>query len=165
MSKIKDIAKSVFDVAGDGLTGGLMGLGTNLGNKLVGLIPDKMTEKEKMEFTAVIDRELREFSLDQREKSIKEQEQFYDFIDSYEGASKDNPRWVQIIRSLIRPCLTVAIMGAYLFAFMKPNIFTKDQLNMLFPLTLLVLAFWFGERSLKNLGVVEAFKNKGGSDG
>lgn len=60
---------------------------------------------------------------------------------------------MDIFRRSIRPVLTLAIVGAYLWGFLHPLEFGPAQLDLLRPAMMIVLTAWFGERALKNLGL------------
>ena len=92
--------------------------------------------------------------------AFKENESFRQFILEYEGRSKDLPRFVQVIRALIRPVLTILISGTYIWGWLHPERFTAEQMAVLKPLALIVLLFWFGDRAIQKSGILEVFKRK-----
>lgn len=96
-------------------------------------------------------------------------EKFYNFFLQYEGAAKDMPRSIQIVRGLIRPVLTVYVTGVFswefYYLFTHVSTLKLDQLDILmraiqitmYP-TLLVLGFWFGDKFLERTGALDAIK-------
>jgi hypothetical protein len=77
---------------------------------------------------------------------------FRDFVVAYEGRGEDVHPIIQILRGSVRPVLTYALAGAFIYGFLTRNI-DKDAMEMLWQLNLLSLGFWYGERALKNLGL------------
>lgn len=92
------------------------------------------------------------------------QSEFYGFITAYEGNAADSSRTVQLIRSIIRPLLTVTITGCYLYGWLHPSVFLPAQMELLHFGFIVVLAFWFGERAVKNVApAVAQMLGKGGT--
>jgi len=116
-------------------------------------LPDKMSELEraniKMEMTKFI-----------TEESRKTGSAFNQFVLDYEGAAKDHGPFIKWLRGVIRPVLTIMISGAYMWGWANPATWTQQQMDLLNPAFLIVLAFWFGERALKNTGLVDAVLKK-----
>ena len=73
---------------------------------------------------------------------------FRNFMLEYEGAAKDMPLVVQITRSMIRPAITVTVVGAIVYLAMTG----AEIPSILSSLGLMVAFFWFGERALQNAG-------------
>lgn len=101
--------------------------------------------------------------------SLQEQEeQFRQWVLEYEGAAKDIPRWVLSLRSTVRPFLTYALAGLWMWAHIymytqtdlgKDRIeYMTDMADLLFKLNILSLGFWYGERLLTRSGLVDLFK-------
>ena len=99
-----------------------------------------------------------ELALEMMREASKESSEFRDFFIKYEGEYKDLPRSMQLLRASVRPILTYVSMGAYIWGFLHPQEFTPQQMALLNNLLLLMLAFWFGERAVKNLGLVDLLK-------
>ena len=116
-------------------------------------LPKKMDETDKERFK----NEMTKYILN---NAFKENESFRQFILEYEGRSKDLPRFVQVIRALIRPVLTILISGTYIWGWLHPERFTAEQMAVLKPLALIVLLFWFGDRAIQKSGILEVFKRK-----
>ncbi len=108
-------------------------------------LPDKISEKEKaaisLEAERLVITELR-----------KEEENFHQFFLQYEGAAKDVPKVIVILRSSVRPILTYILAGTFIYGFLHPSEFTTEQMSLIWNLNLLSLGFWYGERAMKNLG-------------
>jgi len=122
---------------------------------LVGKVADKFfpdkTQQEKFKH---------ELALEMMREASKENSEFRNFFIKYEGELKDIPKSMQILRTSVRPVLTYVSMGAYIWGFLHPETFTPQQMALLNNLLLLMLAFWFGERAVKNLGLVDVLKGK-----
>ena len=78
---------------------------------------------------------------------------FRDFMLAYEGNGDKVHPAIQILRGSVRPVLTYFLAGTYVYGFANPGSVDSSAMEMLFQLNLLSLAFWFGERSLRNLGL------------
>ncbi len=99
------------------------------------------------------DPEAKEKARQQMESEIQNAESsFRDFVVAYEGSGADVHPIIQILRGSVRPVLTYALAGAFIYGFLTRNI-DKDAMEMLWQLNLLSLGFWYGERALKNLGL------------
>ena len=122
---------------------------------LVGKVADKFfpdkTQQEKFKH---------ELALEMMREASKENSELRNFFIKYEGELKDIPKSMQILRTSVRPVLTYVSMGAYIWGFLHPETFTPQQMALLNNLLLLMLAFWFGERAVKNLGLVDVLKGK-----
>jgi hypothetical protein len=136
----------------DPLTAGLS-LGKTIINKL---FRDKVDEGELMRLQTAAE-------LAVMENSREEKSDFRSFIVKYEGAAKDyKDIWlvgpiVLLFRGLIRPVIT--IMVGYLdFVYITTSgtSFTPEQSDLLKAMTVIVFMFWFGERMVKNTGLIEA---------
>lgn len=81
---------------------------------------------------------------------------FREFILQYEGAAKDVPKPVILFRSLIRPIFTIAV-GYFDYIFFTGNTtsWAPEAIGLLKAVNVIVLAFWFGERAVKNSGIIE----------
>jgi len=99
------------------------------------------------------DPEAKEKARQQIELEVQNAESsFRDFVVAYEGRGEDVHPIIQILRGSVRPVLTYALAGAFIYGFLTRNI-EKDAMEMLWQLNLLSLGFWYGERALKNLGL------------
>lgn len=61
--------------------------------------------------------------------------------------------WIEIIRTLLRPIITIFLIVLLGWTFFSHRIYTPDQLHHLYVLNLISITFWFGERAFKNLGL------------
>ena len=120
---------------------------------LVGKIADKFfPDKDiKLKFQ-------HELALEMMREASRENSEFHNFFLQYEGSFNTLPKSMQILRASVRPILTYVSMGAYIWGFLHPETFTPQQMALLNNLLLLMLAFWFGERAVKNLGLVDLLK-------
>lgn len=126
----------------------------NLVNKGVDkFLPDKMSEVEK----TTLQNQMTMFMMTE---SKKEGSAFNQFVLDYEGAAKDHGPFIKWLRGVIRPILTIIIFAAYIWGWAHPGIWTVQQMAMLNPAFLIVLAFWFGERAVKNTGIIDVLKRK-----
>lgn len=81
------------------------------------------------------------------------EQEFRSFILAYEGKASDVPPALQIYRGSVRPTLTYGLAVAFVAALFRPDLVSSVELGMLFNLNLVSLAFWYGERSLRGIGV------------
>ena len=88
-----------------------------------------------------------------------EEATFRQFVLDYEGAARDMPRFIQVLRGSVRPVLTYTLVGFFMYA-MAVN-WEQDSIAMIFKLNLLTCFFWFGEKAVRNTGLMDMFK--GGS--
>jgi hypothetical protein len=86
----------------------------------------------------------------------KDGSSFRDFIVKYEGAAKDVPRPIVYLRSLIRPSFTI-LVGYLDWIYFTGNVsvWTPEAVGLLKAVNAIVLMFWFGERAVKNSGIIE----------
>lgn len=78
---------------------------------------------------------------------------FREFVVEYEGAAKDVHPALQIYRGSVRPTITYALAGTFIYGFVNPDIFNKDTMTLLFQLNLLSMSFWYGEKALRGIGL------------
>jgi len=116
-------------------------------------LPDKMSEVEKI----TLENQMTMFMV---RESKKEGSTFNQFVLDYEGAAKDHGPFIKWLRGVIRPILTIVISGAYIWGWAHPGTWSPEQMAMLNPAFLIVLAFWFGERAIKNTGIIDMLKRK-----
>lgn len=106
------------------------------------------------------------------EETIKEREdQFNSFVLKHTGEAKDMPRFIQIIRGLVRPIITLsAVFGFFWFSWWLFNnittITSEQQLGIireiqvtLKSMLVIVLVFWFGDKVLVRTGAMDVLKN------
>lgn len=103
------------------------------------VLPEQMSEAEraKLKFQA---------ELMTRELLLKEESGFRQFVLEYEGRAKDVPPVIQVLRASVRPVLT------YIFALTTIWLVWRGQEipTMLYQMDLIMIAFWFGERAVRN---------------
>ena len=116
-------------------------------------LPDKMSESEKM----TLQNQMTMFMMTE---SKKEGSAFNQFVLDYEGAAKDHGPFIKWLRGVIRPILTIIIFAAYIWGWSHPVAWSVEQMAMLNPAFLIVIAFWFGERAVKNTGIIDILKRK-----
>jgi len=89
---------------------------------------------------------------------------FRNFVIQYEGSMKDYKDIpiigpiVLLFRGLIRPSFT-CLVGYLDYIFITGTNFTQPQAELIKAMTLITLFFWFGERAVKNSGLLEAISN------
>jgi len=90
--------------------------------------------------------------------------QFYDFVVRYEGAAADMPKFVQVLRSLVRPVLTFVFAGYMIYVvqvWLLGDTLPENadlSVKIIFAINLLTLGFWFGERAVERSGILDLFK-------
>ena len=114
-------------------------------------LPDQMSELEKTTLK-------NQMIIFMAEEATKAGSSFNQFILDYEGAAKDHGPFIKWLRGVIRPVLTIIISGAYIWGWANPDQWTVEQMAMLNPAFLIILAFWFGERAIKNTGIIDILK-------
>ncbi len=119
------------------------------------IAPDKMSEseRERLKITA---RQLAEKELAKRDAD------FFDFVIRYEGQAKDMPRFIQVLRGLVRPVLTFCLAGLFGYGFVEK--FDPELMDMLFKLNVISLIFWYGERAVTRTGIAQAIKFGSGKE-
>jgi len=103
------------------------------------LLPPKIGEAERRQLQMKAEVLAKQLVLD-------EQSGFRQFVLEYEGRAKDMPRFIQVLRGSVRPVLT------YLFGLTTLWLYWRGQPipQELFQLDLVMFAFWFGERAVRN---------------
>lgn len=122
--------------------------------------PPSLSDKERKQIEMAIEQSARDYELKIKSLAAQEDENFRDFMIKYEGKQKDNTKFIQVIRGLVRPLITYAVDICYLYAFMSPLSFTHDQMKTLFPLVIIVNAFWFGDRLIQKSGILDILSKK-----
>ena len=67
----------------------------------------------------------------------------------------NSPKWLLTLKSTIRPFLTYIFTFLYLYVFFKEKNIEPVFISGLNTIMLLIIAFWFGERLLRNTGITE----------
>ena len=93
-----------------------------------------------------------EFMRQTQALDLQEQQEFRNFMLEYEGAAKDVHPFLQNLRGSVRPVLTYALVITAIYGFVTGEI-VGENADKLHALNLLSLMFWFGERTLNNLGI------------
>ena len=104
-----------------------------------------------------------DFELFAMQETTKQDGIFREFVLQYEGAAKDVPKIVVLFRSLIRPVFTCAVgYFDYLYFTGDTVAWTTEAAVLLKAINIIILGFWFGERAIKNSGIIGllAGKNK-----
>jgi hypothetical protein len=94
-------------------------------------------------------------------------QQFFDFILDYEGRAEDHGAFIKWLRGAIRPVLTLAYGGYFLYIIhawlmgwtMVDTENAALALKLVFAINLLIFTFWFGERAVKNVGLQSLLKS------
>ena len=113
-------------------------------DKFVG---DKMSEKDREQLK-------QNMEIFAAKEARAESGAFRDFVVSYEGAAKDVPKIIVLLRALIRPLFTI-LVGWLDYLYFTGQGFTPEQGDLLKSVNVIVLFFWFGERAVTNSGIVE----------
>lgn len=114
-----------------------------------------LSEKQLDVMKSIVQSQLQMFILD---NSLKIDSDFRDFVTEYEGAAKDLPPSVQILRASIRPLITIWAVGlmSYLM-FVDQDTLAKLATNLknmppdLWNIFMIVFGFWFGGRALQHV--------------
>lgn len=113
-------------------------------------VADKMSEKEKAELT----NNMQMYILSE---ARQEGSAFRSFVLAYEGEAKDYKDiplvgpLMMLIRGLIRPAFTLGVAYWDWGFFVARDIsnWPADKTNLLFAINIIVLIFWFGERTVQ----------------
>ncbi len=92
-------------------------------------------EKVKLQAQAMINEQL-----------LAEGSAFNSFVLDYEGRAKDMPKSIQILRASVRPLITYLITGTIAWQVWQGQAIPTE----LHQLALLCLAFWFGDKTVRN---------------
>jgi hypothetical protein len=103
-------------------------------------------EAEKQQLALQMRQEVVAEAQAEMKQTLAEDQSLRDFMLSYEGASKDMPRSIQILRSSVRPVLSYVLVGTTAWLVWCGKVIPTE----LHQLDLLCLAFWFGERAVTN---------------
>ena len=122
---------------------------------------DKMSEGDK----ALLALEAQKLAIAELQGA---EQSFRDFVLDYEGAAKDMPRSIQILRGSVRPIITYFLAGAWVWGFHRifMGTFTPEQLptlreilSLLTYLNMVSLVFWFGDRFIQSSGISQRIIN------
>jgi hypothetical protein len=101
-----------------------------------------------------------------REYELKAQESRQNFVIQHSGAAKDMPRFIQIVRGLVRPLITLWAFGLLNWAMWM--ILNSTEMSMMDAflfvfkviagINVITLGFWFGTKALERSGLVQIFK-------
>jgi hypothetical protein len=153
---------SAFRDAGAGIKDAFTGIGNGVSSIIdssKGQIPPELQgELKKLETelkSKAMDVEIQILELGQ-----EAQKTLYDSMIKYEGSAEQVPKWILVLRSLIRPVLTIAFSFSFIF-FMAADIANKGVEEYSPYLTSLpneywwmlgiVLTFWFGGKIGENV--------------
>jgi hypothetical protein len=111
---------------------------------------EKMSEKDQQELS-------NNMTMFVMSEARQEGSAFRSFVLAYEGEAKDYKDIpligpiMMLIRGLIRPGFTlgVAYWDWCYFTAQSLELWTHDKTNLLFAINLIVLIFWFGERTVQ----------------
>jgi len=111
-------------------------------------VADKMSEKEREELK-------NNYELAMRREALEGNKAFREFILAYEGSAETyRDVWffgplLIFIRGCIRPAFTVGAMYWDWQLFSSSEVWDGMRMKLLLIINVLVLIFWFGERSVK----------------
>ena len=82
------------------------------------------------------------------------------------GTDKTSPKWILTVKSTVRPFLTYIFSLLYVYTFIFDP--SNKNFNSLSGITITIIAFWFADRILKNVGgdkiLTLLLNNKGKTD-
>lgn len=117
-------------------------------------VPDKMDEKDKIELGQSMERFV-------ASEARSQDSAFRQFVIDYEGAAEDVPKVIVILRALIRPSFTILVGWLdYLFFSGATTTWDPEAIALLKAINIIVLVFWFGEKALKNSGIINLLLTK-----
>jgi hypothetical protein len=157
--------KAVED-AGTGIKSAFTGIGEGVGNIInsaKGQIPPEYQGKINLLETE-LQGKLKEAeiatSLKVQEIMAQAQTEVYQFALKYEGTADQVPKWILMLRSLIRPVLTIAMFFSLLFfmGYDIQKIMTGGEMVVLSALPsqywvilAIIIGFWFGGKAGENI--------------
>ena len=94
-----------------------------------------------------------EFAKELSKVDMEKDSAFMEFVVAYEGAGDKVHPAIQILRGSVRPVISYSLVGFFIYGFVNPSLVEAATIDLLWKLNLISLGFWFGERSLKNLGM------------
>jgi hypothetical protein len=114
----------------------------DLGKKVIPrFVPDKNAAQQ-------MEHELKTALL---EEAAKENSDFRKFMLAYEGAASEHGWFIKWLRGSVRPVLTYIFAGLFIASFLNYVPVSNLRFDMLYKILMIVLAFWFGERAVKNV--------------
>jgi hypothetical protein len=159
LSKVKDIGTAVkdsFTGAGDAVTGIIDSAKGQIPPEYQGKIElmklEVMSEVKKLEMNT-------EVKL--TELSATAQKQVYDFAIQYEGTAAQVPKWILVMRSIIRPVVTICMFFSLMFfiGFDVRQAWEGNYDNLIMTVLPqaywvilgIILGFWFGGKAAENV--------------
>jgi hypothetical protein len=158
--------KAVKD-AGEGVKSAFGGIGEGVGriiNSAKGQIPPEYQGKIEM-LEIEIQGELKKAEIETgirvKELMADAQQSVYDFALQYEGTAAQVPKWILVLRSVIRPVITICMFFSLMF-FMGLDIkqIWSGEVDKLIMSSLpqaywvilgIILGFWFGGKAGENI--------------
>ena len=70
-----------------------------------------------------------------------------------------DPRIIRWIKSTIRPTITYTMLYLYVQSFLHKSKYTDIQFDSINVIMVIIIVFWFGEKLIKNAGILEIIKN------
>ena len=158
--------KAVKD-AGDGVKSAFSGIGDGIGgiiDSAKGQIPPEyqgQIEKLEIEIRGELKKAELETGIKVTEIMAEAQQSVYDFALKYEGTAEQVPRWILVLRSIIRPVITICMFISLMF-FMGYDIKQawSGELDQMIMTVLpqaywvilgIILGFWFGGKAGENI--------------
>jgi len=162
--KIGKGIKDIFDGAGDNISKVMTVAKDRVPPELRGEI-----ERLSVEVMAELAKQENEIDLKIETLLVENQKDLRDFVLKYEGTAEQVPKWILVLRSIIRPLVTIIMFSAYML-FVGMDVYnlwkhTPDY-NMILILLPngfwiifgLIIGFWFGGKSGEN--IAEKLKKK-----
>lgn len=155
--KIGKGIKDIFTGAGDGVS------------KIITTAKDKVPpemrgeiEKIGIEITGELEKQRNEIDFKIEQIFLENQKDLRSFVLKYEGSADQVPKWILILRSVIRPLITMIMFLSYiLFVGMDVyNLWQKtpdyNMIQVLLPngfwvIFGLIIGFWFGGKAGENI--------------
>lgn len=158
--------KAIKD-SGDGVKSAFNGIGDGVGkiiNSAKGQVPpDLVGEIERLEvqLTGELKKAEIETGIKVQEIMAQAQQSIYDFSLKYEGTADQVPKWILVLRSIIRPVITICMFFSLMF-FIGFDIKqawsgnTDHLLMTVLPQAYwvilgIILGFWFGGKAGENI--------------
>lgn len=158
--------KAIKD-SGDGVKSAFNGIGDGVGkiiNSAKGQIPPEyqgQIEKLQVQLEGELKKAEIETGIKVQEIMAEAQQSVYDFSLQYEGTAAQVPKWILVLRSIIRPVITICMFFSLMFFIgfdikqawsggTEELIMTKLP-QAYYVILGIVLGFWFGGRASENL--------------
>ena len=81
------------------------------------------------------------------DSALREEGDFRKFILEYEGRASDLNPWMAAFRASLRPVISYAVYATVIYLALTGQAIAQGMWN----LVLIITAFWFGERALRNV--------------